>query len=60
MPSRVKKCVLRFSISSSGTSPAIALHVASKARVERVAHAVTQKIDRQDAKARKRPGKKIR
>src|SRR5262245_62612434 len=57
MPSRVKKCVLRSSISSSGTSPAIALHAASKARVERIAHAVTQEIDRQDRQGEKEAGK---
>src|SRR5262245_19064667 len=46
-PSRVKKWVFRFSISSSGAAAAMALHVAGKARIERIAHPVAEEIDRQ-------------
>src|SRR5262245_8767763 len=47
-PSRVKKCVCKSSISSSGLGAAMDLHVASEAGIERIAHTVAQQIDRQD------------
>src|SRR5215813_370521 len=56
-PSRVKKCVCKSSISSSGLGLAIGLHVASKAGIERIAHAVAQEIDRQDGQRQKNAGK---
>ena len=49
MPSRVKKCVFRPSISSRGASVSIASgsHVAGEARIERVAQTVAQHVHRQ-------------
>ena len=55
MPSRVKKCVLRPSIESSGctaapwrsASAAIASHPPREPRIERVAHAVAEQVHRE-------------
>src|SRR5262247_2108125 len=56
-PSRVKKCVLSPSISSSGVVPAMRSHVARQARIERVAQAIAHHVDRQYRQRKEESGK---
>src|SRR5688572_28292406 len=58
MPSRVKKCVFRSSISSRGALVSIASgsHVAGEARIERVAQTIAQHVHRQHGEGQEDAG----
>src|SRR4051812_10089716 len=56
-PSRVKKWVFSPSISSKGEALCMRSHIAGKTRIERIAQAVAQQIDRQYRDREERAGK---